>query len=92
MLESQLQQQIAEIGELRKENSISQKEYQEKLKEASNMNVENMQKLEREMKKMTEQVITGVAKGKGFFTTVGRTLDNALYKVPLKGLRRVGLI
>ena len=67
MLESELQRNISEIEELRRENTISQQEYQAKLQEANNKTVENMQKLEFELGKLREEAITGAAKPKGFF-------------------------
>ena len=74
-LESQLEQNISEIAQLRRENAISQQEYQEKLQEANNKTAENYEKLEYELGKLKEQVITGAAKVKGLFTRIGETLD-----------------
>ena len=74
-LESQLQQNISEIEELRRENSISQQEYQAKIQEANNKTVENMKKLESELGKLREQAITGAAKPKGFFAKAGDDID-----------------
>ena len=59
MLESKLKQNISEIEELRRENSISQQEYQAKLEEANNKFVKNMQKLEAEVAKLRVQASRG---------------------------------
>ena len=74
-LESQLKKNVSEIEELRRENSISQQEYQDRLQEANNKTVENMQKLESELSKLREAAITGEAKVKGFFARVGAEVD-----------------
>ena len=66
-LESKLQQNISEIEELRRENSISQQEYQAKLQEANNKSAEKVEKLVSELGNLREKAITGEAKSQGFW-------------------------
>ena len=55
---------------------ISQQELQDKLQEANNISVENMQKVESELGKLREQVLTGLAKPKDWLDTVADAIGN----------------
>ena len=63
-MESQLQQNLSEVEKLRRENSISQLEYQAKLREANNKFVENTQRLEAEVANLRGQATRGGVKNK----------------------------
>ena len=75
-MESQLKKNVSEIEKLRRENSISQQDYQNRLQAANNKSVENIQKLESEISKLREAAITGRAKPKGLFANLGRSIDD----------------
>ena len=73
-MESQLQQNLSEVEKLRRENSISQLEYQAKLREANNKFVENTQRLEAEVANLREEATRGGAKKKDLAYNISKGL------------------
>ena len=76
ILEEQLKQNITEIEELKKSNSISQKEYQQKIEEANSKNAEGMESLKSEVVKLRDETMKkGVDDKKHVLDSIGMIVE-----------------
>ena len=74
-MQRELDKNVAQLDDLRKENKITKEEYEKRLDETNKQSQDAMKKMEDEVARLRKQAMEN-RRGGGFFSKIGAVLDS----------------
>ena len=74
-MQRELDKNVAQLDDLRRENKITKEEYERRLEETNKQSQDAMKNMEDEIAKLRKQAMENRNKG-GFFSRIGAALDS----------------